>query len=433
MIKQYIRQAFTLMRQNRLFTGIYVLGTGLSIAFTMILFIILYIKFAPVYPEYNRDRMLVVGPVTVLGKHDGTNSTNIGVSPKCADLFRNLPHLDKVSLCCPLHNGFNNKVLIPELDREIPASINFVDADYWKVFTFDFISGRPFTEAAVESNLSEAVITEDMAMRIFATTDVVGKSIILDGGEVKVTGVVKRVTAATPNTAADVFLPVSFNGINKTDENQKGLVGNFVCYLLAKNEGDKDALRNEVIEAVKKYNDADKDYTSNLMGQPDEYWKSSLRGVGEEEKDVMNTIRTILYVLFALLIIPAMNLCGMNASRMEERMSEIGVRKAYGASNRSLMMQILTENLLLTLIGGVIGLVFAYIVAFSSGNLIIHLFDSFVMPNSVSTDITMEMLLNPTLFVIVLLICLVLNVLSAVIPAMAALRHPIINAIQTKR
>ena len=433
MIKQYIRQAFTLMRQNRLFTGIYVLGTGLSIAFTMILFIILYIKFAPVYPEYNRDRMLVVGPVTVVGKQGVGYTTNIGVSPKCADLFRNLPHLDKVSLCCPLHNGFNNKVLLPELDREIPASINFVDADYWKVFTFDFISGRPFTEAAVESNLSEAVITEDMAMRIFATTDVVGKNIILDGGKVKVKGVVKRVTAATPNTAADIFLPISFNGINKTDENQKGLVGNFVCYLLAKNEGDKDALRNEVIEAVKKYNDADKDYTSNLMGQPDEYWKSSLRGVGEEEKDVMNTIRTIIYVLFALLIIPAMNLCGMNASRMEERMSEIGVRKAYGASNRSLMMQILTENFLLTLIGGIIGLVFAYVVAFSSGNLIIHLFDSFVMPNSVSTDITMEMLLNPTLFVIVLLICLVLNVLSAVIPAMAALRHPIINAIQTKR
>ena len=423
----------TLMRQNRLFTGIYVLGTGLSIAFTMILFIILYIKFAPVYPEYNRNRMLVVGPVTVIGKNNNTYSTNIGISPKCADLFRNLQHLDKLSLCLPLHNGFNNKVLIPSLDREVLASINYVDANYWNVFTFDFISGKPFTEATIESNLSEAVITEDMAMRIFASTDVVGKNIVLDGGEVKVTGVVKSVTAATPNTAADVFLPISYNGINQTDNDQRGLFGSFLCFLLAESASDKDALRNEVIETVKKYNDADKDYTSNLMGQPDEYWKSSLRGVGEGEEELMSTIRTILYVLFALLIIPAMNLCGMNASRMEERMSEIGVRKAYGASNHSIMMQILSENMLLTLIGGVVGLVFAYAVALTSGDLVIHLFDNFILPNSVSADITMEMLFNPTLFIIVLLICMLLNVLSAVIPAMTALRHPIINAIQTKR
>ena len=423
----------TLMQQNRLFTGIYVLGTGLSIAFTMILFIILYIKFAPVYPEYNRNRMLVVGPTAVTGKNSNFNSTNIGVSPKCADLFRDLQHVDKVSLCLPRHNGFNNKVLVPSTDREVLASINFVDANYWRVFTFDFICGKPFTEAAIESNLSEAVITRDMAMRIFATTDAVGKNIILDGDEVKVTGVVKSVTAATPNTAADVFLPISFNGVNKSNDGEPGLMGSFLCFLLAKNADDKDALRNEVIESVKKYNDADKNFTSNLMGQPDEYWKSSLRGVGESEEDLMSTIRTILYILFALLIIPAMNLCGMNASRMEERMSEIGVRKSYGASNRSIMMQILTENMLLTLAGGIIGLLFAYAIALASGNLVIHLFDTFVFPNSVSTDITMEMLFNPTLFIIVLLICMLLNVLSAVIPAMTVLRHPIINAIQTKR
>ena len=54
-----------MMRQNKLFTSIYVAGTGLSIAFTMVLFIIYYVKFAPVYPEYNRDRMLVISKSAV--------------------------------------------------------------------------------------------------------------------------------------------------------------------------------------------------------------------------------------------------------------------------------------------------------------------------------------------------------------------------------
>ena len=49
-----------MMKQNKLFTSIYVAGTGLSIAFTMVLFIVYYVKVAPIYPEYNRDRTLVL-------------------------------------------------------------------------------------------------------------------------------------------------------------------------------------------------------------------------------------------------------------------------------------------------------------------------------------------------------------------------------------
>ena len=51
MLKNYFKQAWTLMRQNCLFTGIYVVGTGLSIALVMTLFIIFYVKFARAGPS----------------------------------------------------------------------------------------------------------------------------------------------------------------------------------------------------------------------------------------------------------------------------------------------------------------------------------------------------------------------------------------------
>ena len=51
MIRIYLKQAWELLRQNRLFSTIYIIGTGLSIALVMTLFIIFYVKFAPVYPE----------------------------------------------------------------------------------------------------------------------------------------------------------------------------------------------------------------------------------------------------------------------------------------------------------------------------------------------------------------------------------------------
>lgn len=57
--------------------------------------------------------------------------------------------------------------------------------------------------------------------------------------------------------------------------------------------------------------------------------------------DLASELRMYLYMLLALLFIPAMNLSGMMSSRMDERLSELGVRKTYGATNMRLIGQVL--------------------------------------------------------------------------------------------
>ena len=57
--------------------------------------------------------------------------------------------------------------------------------------------------------------------------------------------------------------------------------------------------------------------------------------------------------------LPAINLVNLNVSRIMERASEIGVRKAFGASSRTLVVQFVVENLALTVIGGLIGFLLA--------------------------------------------------------------------------
>ena len=53
---RYLRQALAMMREERLFSGIYIVGTALAIAFTMVMAVVYYIKLAPIYPEPNRAR-----------------------------------------------------------------------------------------------------------------------------------------------------------------------------------------------------------------------------------------------------------------------------------------------------------------------------------------------------------------------------------------
>jgi putative ABC transport system permease protein len=63
-----------------------------------------------------------------------------------------------------------------------------------------------------------------------------------------------------------------------------------------------------------------------------------------------------LFALFVMLL-PTLNLVNVNITRIMERSSEIGVRKAFGASSRTLVYQFIVENLILTFLGGFIGMV----------------------------------------------------------------------------
>ena len=433
MIKQYIKQAWTMMRQNKLFTSIYVAGTGLSIAFTMVLFIIYYVKFAPVYPEYNRNRTLVISSMGVASKgKEQMNMCNEGVSPKMAELLKGLPHLDKMALAC-LSGWQDYTVTLPGSNELLEVRPGLVDAGFWQVFTFRFLSGKPFDETAVEADLPVAVLTESLAKRIFASTDVVGKYFVYNGNEMQVVGVVEDANGTTPATAAHLYLPLYNGGIARHDSRSPGLMGANTLYLTATSETDLETLRNEVVDALNRNSQADQEWEHFYEGQPDVWWKSVFRDSCGKAPKIADRIRSIVYMLLALLFIPAMNLCGLISSRMDERMSELGVRKAYGATNAGLIAQVLTENLLLTVVGGLFGLFVAYFIAWTGADWVFYMFDRYVSTYSLEASFTAEMLFNPTIFLVVFGLCLLLNVISALVPTMLVLRHSIIYSIQTKR
>ena len=433
MIKQYFKQAWTMMRQNKLFTSIDVAGTGLSIAFTMVLFIIYYVKFAPVYPEYNRNRMLVISSMGVASKgKEQMNMCNDGVSPKMAELLKGLPHLDKMALAC-LNGWQNYAVTLPGSNELLEVCPGLVDAGFWQVFTFRFLSGKPFDETAVEADLPVVVLTESLAKRIFASTDVVGKYFVYNGNEMQVVGVVEDANGTTPATAAHLYLPLYNGGLARHDPQTPGLMGANTLYLTATSEADLETLRNEVVDALNRNSQADQEWEHYYEGQPDVWWKSVFRDSCGVAPKIADRLRSIVYMLLALLFIPAMNLCGLISSRMDERMSELGVRKAYGATNAGLIAQVLTENLLLTIVGGLFGLFVAYFIAWAGADWVFYMFDRYLSTYSLEASCTAEMLFNPTIFLVVLGLCLLLNVISALVPTMLLLRHSIIYYIQTKR
>ena len=434
MLKNYLKQAWTLMRQNRLFTGIYVVGTGLSIALVMTLFIIFYVKFAPVYPEYNRDRTLVLKPVKRYPKEKPDNwYINGGVAYYVVDqMLPGLPHVEQVAGSM---RGIWTNYQVSVADMQ-PLKINprFTNGAFWQVFSFRFIEGRPFTQEDVEARALVAVLSESTARRLFATADgVVDKHFTFNGRDYRVCGVVQDVSNATPETVADLWIPL-LNAQEISEElGEQGLLGNVFAYLLVDDAKNLERVRDEVQDVFRRYSQQDKENEYDLMGQPDLYWVSTFRQDVDRAPDMEELTKSFLYILLALLFIPALNLSGMISSRMDSRISELGIRKAYGADRRSLLAQVLTENLFLTVIGGLLGLLFSYVIVLTASDWILTLFDKNIYLASADTSLTGEMLLNPIVFGCTFAVCLLLNVVSALVPALWALKHPIVTSLNTKR
>ena len=431
MLKNYFKQAWTLMRQNRLFTGIYVVGTGLSIALVMTLFIIFYVKFGPVYPEYNRDRTLVLKPIKRYPKDKPENwNINGGVAYYVVDqMLPGLPHVEQVAGSVPLESC---QVSATDV-KPFKVFPRYANGAFWQVFSFRFLEGNPFTQEDVEAKTPVAVLSRSTAKRLFATDKgVAGRHFALNGRDYRVCGVVTDVSNATPDTAGDLWLPLlNAAGISK-EPGVWGLLGSVHACLLVDDTKNLETVRSEVQDVFRRYSLQDKDYEYDLMDQPDPYWLSTFRQEVDKTPDTRELAKDFLYILLALLFIPALNLSGMISSRMDSRIAELGIRKAYGAMRRRLLEQVLCENLLLTLLGGLAGLLFSYLIVLTASDWILTLFDKGI-DTEFPTSLTPEMLFNPAVFGCALAMCVVLNVVSALVPALGAIRHPIMESLNMKR
>jgi putative ABC transport system permease protein len=108
----------------------------------------------------------------------------------------------------------------------------------------------------------------------------------------------------------------------------------------------------------------EEDYQSIKLfpGTSTEVMASGLLQTRDYDQAVLILFIPLLILLALFLALPLINLINLNISRVYERKSEIAVRKAFGADSKDILYQFIFENLVLTIIGGVIGLVFAYLV-----------------------------------------------------------------------
>ena len=420
MITLYLRQAWAMMRHNRLFSSMYILGTAVTIAIVMIFFIIIYIKLGPIYPEYNRDRLLYLELIH-FEINNGNSSGYTGASRHLYEKLNSVEGCDAVATSRAGENltieGLKNGTLL------------FASHSFWQIFDFEFIGGRAFTKQDEENNTAAPVIviSDKMAQQLFATVDAVGKEVKIQNTPHKVIGVVKGVSGSTPSVYADCWIPVNSSLNVERSYTRENILGRYKLFFLVSRGKDFETVKSNISNQFSRF--AQEQPKGNKY---EPYINTHIKYMLGNEYGAQD-FGFMLLLFMTLLFIPALNLSGMIASRMNSRMEEIGVRKAFGATNRTLVSQVLFENLLFTAIGALFGLLLAYIFALLTQEWIVTLLDSVNMNANYPTEVTMEMLINPTVVVVTILLILLLNLVSALIPTIYSLRHSITVSLNHKK
>ena len=427
MSKIYLKQALAMLKENKLLALISILGTALAICLIMVMVITYQVRVENYSPEDNRDRTMYVrwGGRTYKGEQYGNGYLSLRTVKAC---FLPLKTPEAVSFISPCRSLLAS---LPGGKEKKDCLMMFTDDVFWKVFNFEFISGSPYTKEEVSSGIKKVVISESTARRLYGTADAAGKTIMIAYKPYTVGGVVKDISTIAKAAYAEAWIPYTASAADLSDDSwAENITGWFQVIILARSASDFDTIRKEISNLQAQYNSSLKDYKLVLYDQPDTQLELEIKGVRAIGPDKTRTIVQYLLIIVILLLVPAINLSGMTLSRMRSRLPEIGIRKAFGATKGRLLVQILSENMFLTLLGGVVGLLFSYIAIFLLRTWLLS--NSFGSISSVfggTPMLSVSELLNPVIFLYAFLFCLILNLLSAGIPAYRMSRKEVVEAL----
>ena len=348
MLKSYLKLAWKVLLRRKFFTFISLFGIAFTLVVLTVVTALLDHVMAGYPPETNHARTVGIYYAQLSGEHQRRNGfAGYALLDKYA---RDLPNVELMGLAS-MQNGAYSYLN----GQRLKSYIKRTDGTFWQILDFNFVEGGPYTNADVADHRMVAVINESTRQRFFGGQAALGRTIEADGQRFTVVGVVPDVPILRLVPFADIWVP---HTTAKSDSYTREYVGDFIGIFLLRDTAKVGLTRDELWSRLRTVKPGDG--FTKLEATPETLFDTFGRmfigngtGTGTGYGWRLEVAFTVAACLFMLL--PAVNLINLNTSRIMERASEIGVRKAFGASSRTLVGQFVVENLVLTLVGAALG------------------------------------------------------------------------------
>lgn len=366
MFKNYFKIALRSVWKDKFFSFLNI--SGLAIGIACCLLIVTYVRYELSYDKHFEGSENIYR-IIIDGSFNGREFTGSQSPSPTGGIYKD--QIPAVEERLRLRNS--GDWIVKYEDKVFNENrVVYSDETFFDVFKIRLLKGNP---KEVLNRRNHLVMSETIAQKYFGDEDPIGKIVRLDNeSDWTVSGVYEDIPG---NTHFRFNMILSF--ITREDEynSQQWLNQNYDTYLVLNENADPDQVESQMNEiAIEKMGAEFKQFLDmtfeqfeaagnsfNYFLQPlaDIHLRSEGYGGFEPEADI-----TYVYIFSAIaafiLIIACINFMNLSTARSANRAKEVGIRKVLGSIRGQLIMQFISESVMITFISGIIGLAVAIVV-----------------------------------------------------------------------
>ncbi|MGG0285741.1 ABC transporter permease [Peribacillus butanolivorans] len=273
----------------------------------------------------------------------GTNLLTVSVSDTDSveltdDTIEQFKDLSGISEVAPVVTG---RVYAKNGETSTQVSMTGTTSSYISVRDLELSQGRFLTDMETELRSKVVVLGSDTADTLFENQKAVDQNVLIGGVSYRVIGVLKSVGTSMGSSGDDVIIAPITTAKRATSSTTIGTV-----YLKAENENIVERAMYQVQGTM----------TTLFPGQSDNYSVSNQEDLMDTMSSVSDTFTLMLGGIASIsLLVGGIGIMNIMLVSVSERTKEIGIRKAIGANRKSILLQFLIEAVVLSCLGGLLG------------------------------------------------------------------------------
>lgn len=246
------------------------------------------------------------------------------------------------------------------------TSVTGVTANYFPVNNLtEFQSGDRLTQQDVDTRARVAVLGADIATDLFEEAFPIGQSIKINGVSYEVVGVLTESGSGINNNNGNVYIPLTTAQsrlfVDRTRQGEKAVS---TITAQAASEEQTDAAIEQITQTLRQQHGI-------AYANEDDFTIFSQSDLLETFNVITGTLTAFLGAIAGIsLLVGGIGIMNIMLVSVTERTREIGIRKAVGALRRDILVQFLMESVLLSLLGGFLGMLLGWAISQAAGQLI---------------------------------------------------------------